>query len=63
MDSNDIIKKIKRIEIISKDLVENIMGGEYHSAFKGKGMTFSEVREYQSGDDIRFRLECNCKNK
>ena len=54
MDPYDIIKKIKRIEIISKDLVENIMGGEYHSAFKGKGMTFSEVREYQPGDDIRF---------
>ncbi len=54
MDSYDIIKKIKRIEITSKDLVENIMGGGYHSAFKGKGMTFSEVREYQPGDDIRF---------
>ena len=44
MDSSDIIKKIKRIEITSKNLVESIMGGEYHSAFKGKGMTFSEVR-------------------
>ena len=54
MDPYDIIKKVKRIEITSKDLVENIMGGEYHSAFKGKGMTFSEVREYQPGDDIRF---------
>ena len=54
MEPSDIIKKIKRIEITSKDLVENIMGGEYHSAFKGRGMTFSEVREYQPGDDIRF---------
>ena len=43
MDPNDIIKKIKRIEITSKDLVENIMGGEYHSAFKGKGMTFPKL--------------------
>jgi len=49
-----ILKKVKRIEITSRGLVNNLFGGEYHSAFKGRGMTFSDVREYQPGDDIRL---------
>ena len=49
-----ILQKVKRIEITSRGLVNNLFGGEYHSAFKGRGMTFSEVREYQPGDDIRL---------
>lgn len=49
-----IIRKVKLIEITSRGLVNNLFGGEYHSAFKGRGMTFSEVREYQQGDDIRL---------
>ena len=53
MDSNDLLKKVRKIEIKSKGLSQNIFAGEYHSAFKGRGMTFSEVREYQYGDDIR----------
>ena len=54
MISNEILKKIKRIEIISRKSSSEIFAGEYHSAFKGRGMEFSEVREYQFGDDIRF---------
>lgn len=50
----EILKKIKRIEIISKKTSKEIFAGEYHSAFKGRGMEFSEVREYIPGDDIRF---------
>lgn len=53
MDANDLIKKIRRIEIKTRGLSNNIFAGEYHSTFKGRGMTFSEVREYQYGDDIR----------
>ena len=49
-----IIKKVKQIEIRTRGLVNDLFGGEYHSIFKGKGMTFSEVREYQPGDDIRL---------
>jgi len=49
-----ILKKVKRIEIRTKGLVNDLFGGEYHSAFKGQGMTFSEVREYYPGDDIRM---------
>ena len=49
-----IIKRVKQIEIKTRGLVNELFGGEYHSVFKGKGMTFSEVREYQSGDDIRL---------
>lgn len=52
-DSAELIKKIRKIEIKSKGLSNQIFSGEYHSAFKGRGMTFSEVREYQPGDDIR----------
>lgn len=53
MDTSDILKKVRQIEIKTKGLSNNIFAGEYHSAFKGRGMTFSEVREYQYGDDIR----------
>jgi uncharacterized protein (DUF58 family) len=54
MITTEILKKIKRIEIISKKSSKEIFAGEYHSAFKGRGMEFSEVREYVFGDDIRF---------
>lgn len=50
----EIISKIRRIEIRTKGLVNDLFGGEYHSVFKGRGMMFSEVREYQPGDDIRL---------
>ncbi len=50
----EIIKKVRNIEIRTRGLVNELFGGEYHSAFKGLGMTFSEVREYQVGDDIRL---------
>lgn len=53
MDANELLKKVKKIEIKTRGLSQNIFAGEYHSAFKGRGMTFSEVREYQYGDDIR----------
>ncbi|MBD5320095.1 MAG: DUF58 domain-containing protein [Bacteroides sp.] len=53
MDANDLIKKVRKIEIKTRGLSQNIFAGEYHSAFKGRGMMFSEVREYQYGDDIR----------
>jgi uncharacterized protein (DUF58 family) len=50
----EIISKVRRIEIKTKSLVNDFFGGEYHSVFKGRGMMFSEVREYQPGDDIRL---------
>lgn len=53
MIANDIFKKVRKLEIRTKGLVNNLFGGEYQSAFKGRGMVFSEVREYQFGDDIR----------
>ena len=53
MDSSELIKKVRKIEIKSRGLSQNVFAGEYHSAFKGRGMMFSEVREYQYGDDIR----------
>ena len=53
MDANELLKKVRKIEIKTRGLSRNIFAGEYHSAFKGRGMTFSEVREYQYGDDIR----------
>ncbi len=53
MDSTDVLKKVRRIEIKARGLSQNIFAGQYHSAFKGKGMAFSEVREYQFGDDVR----------
>ncbi len=54
MDTQEIFKKIRKIEIKTRGLSRNIFAGEYQSAFKGMGMTFSEVREYQPGDDIRL---------
>ena len=53
MDTTELIKKVRKIEIRTKGLVNQIFSGEYHSVFKGRGMSFSEVREYQFGDDIR----------
>lgn len=53
MDAKAILEKIKLLEIKTKNLSKQVFSGEYHSAFKGRGMTFSEVREYQSGDEIR----------
>ncbi|MCG8698216.1 MAG: DUF58 domain-containing protein, partial [Bacteroidales bacterium] len=53
MDTAELIKRVRRIEIKTRGLSQQIFAGEYHSAFKGKGMAFSEVREYQFGDDIR----------
>ena len=54
MIPKEIIKKVRHIEIRTKGLVNDLFGGEYHSIFKGRGMTFSEVREYVAGDDIRM---------
>lgn len=53
MDANELLKKVRKIEIKTRGLSNNIFAGEYHSAFKGRGMTFSEVRQYQYGDDVR----------
>lgn len=53
MISKDILAQVRKLEIRTKGLVNNLFGGEYHSAFKGRGMIFSEVRPYQYGDDIR----------
>lgn len=53
MDTEELLKKVRRIEIKTRGLSSNIFAGEYHSAFKGRGMAFSEVREYQYGDDVR----------
>ena len=53
MTQQDLLQSVRRIEIKTKGLSNNIFAGEYHSAFKGRGMSFSEVREYQFGDDIR----------
>ncbi len=52
-DTEEILKKVRKIEIKTRGLSKNIFAGEYHTAFKGRGMTFSEVREYQYGDDVR----------
>ncbi len=54
LTTTDIIKKVKELEIISKKITTHLFTGEYHSAFKGKGMRFREVREYYHGDDVRF---------
>ena len=54
MIPSEILQKVKRIELKTRGLVNELFGGQYHSAFKGRGMTFSEVREYQPGDDIRL---------
>ena len=53
METSDILSKVRKIEIKTKGLSRNIFAGQYHSAFKGRGMEFSEVREYQYGDDVR----------
>ena len=53
METKDLLKKVRKIEIKTRRLSNNIFGGEYHSVFKGRGMTFSEVRNYQFGDDVR----------
>lgn len=53
MDTKELLKKVRKIEIKTRKLSDHIFGGEYHSTFKGRGMTFSEVRPYQFGDDIR----------
>lgn len=54
LTTTEILKKVRELEIKSKKLTTNLFTGEYHSAFKGKGMSFKEVREYAAGDDIRF---------
>ncbi len=53
MDTSEILKRVRQIEIKARGLSSNIFAGQYHTAFKGKGMAFSEVREYQYGDDVR----------
>ncbi len=53
METSELLKKVRKIEIKTRGLSKNIFAGQYHSAFKGRGMAFSEVREYQYGDDIR----------
>ena len=53
METSEIIKKVRKIEIKTRGLSSNIFAGQYHTAFKGRGMAFSEVREYQYGDDVR----------
>ena len=53
MNANELFKKVRKIEIKSRGLSNQIFAGQYHSVFKGRGMAFSEVREYQYGDDIR----------
>ncbi|MBI5473085.1 MAG: DUF58 domain-containing protein [Ignavibacteriae bacterium] len=54
MDTRELLKKVRQIEIKTRGLVNQVFSGEYHSVFKGRGMEFSEVREYQFGDDIRM---------
>src|SRR5919112_703165 len=54
LTTTEILKKVRELEIKSKKLTTDLFTGEYHSAFKGKGMSFKEVREYSAGDDIRF---------
>ncbi len=53
MDTRELLQKVRRVEIKTRGLSQNIFAGEYHTAFKGRGMAFSEVREYQFGDDVR----------
>ncbi len=53
MEATELLKKVRKIDIKTRGLSQNIFAGEYHTAFKGRGMTFSEVREYQYGDDVR----------
>src|SRR5574344_2754119 len=53
METTELLKKVRQIEIKTRGLSSNIFAGQYHTAFKGRGMAFSEVREYQYGDDVR----------
>lgn len=53
METSELIRRVRRLEIKTRALTNNIFAGQYHSAFKGRGMSFAEVREYQSGDDVR----------
>ena len=53
METSELLKRVRQIEIKTRGLSSNIFAGQYHSAFKGRGMAFSEVREYQYGDDVR----------
>jgi uncharacterized protein (DUF58 family) len=53
LETSEILKKVRKIEIKTRGLSQNIFAGQYHSAFKGRGMAFAEVREYQFGDDVR----------
>ena len=53
METKELLKKVRKIEIKTRRLSENLFGGEYQSTFKGRGMTFSEVRKYEFGDDVR----------
>ncbi|MGB3077175.1 MAG: DUF58 domain-containing protein, partial [Chitinophagales bacterium] len=53
METTELLKKVRKIEIKTKGLVSQLFSGEYHSAFKGRGISFSEVREYEAGDEIR----------
>ena len=54
LSTEEILKKVRELEIKSKKITTHLFTGEYHSAFKGKGMSFREVREYYAGDDVRF---------
>ena len=54
METSEILKRVRQIEIKTRGLSNNIFAGEYHSAFKGRGMAFSEVREYQYGDAVSY---------
>src|ERR1043166_10136018 len=54
MEVSELLKKVRALEIRSKRLTNHLFTGEYHTAFKGRGMSFKEVREYQHGDDVRF---------
>ena len=59
METTELLKKVRKIEIKSRGLSNHIFSGEYHTAFKGRGMAFSEVREYFPGDDIQIgRASC-----
>ena len=53
LNTSEILKRVRRIEIKTRGLTNHIFAGEYHSAFKGRGMSFSEVREYTPGDDVK----------
>ena len=53
MDTSDLLRRVRKVEIKTRSLSKHIFSGEYHSAFKGRGMSFSEVRSYQYGDEVR----------